>query len=123
MFEELKLRLGVEGDDDVKRILRRLYNLENPEKQLKENEEDKTYHNIVVGVFQSESITWQSFSQHNLDYLDFPLWLAEKEQLSYNTVKTLWIPKSKKLSENVERLSVIIEKVLNYLSRNSSLKI
>lgn len=28
--------------------------------------------------------------------------LAEKEQLSYNTVKTLWIPKSKKLSERVK---------------------
>jgi len=34
-----------------------------------ENEADKTYHNIVVGVFQNEPVTWESFSQHNLDYL------------------------------------------------------
>jgi hypothetical protein len=77
IFQELKLRLGVETDQQVISILRRLYNLKNPNKQLKENDEDKTYHNVVVGVFKGEPITWESFAQHNLDYLDFPLWLAE----------------------------------------------
>jgi hypothetical protein len=32
--------------------------------------------------------------------------LAEKEQIPYNTVTTLWIPKSKKLSDKVKELQV-----------------
>ena len=77
IFAELKLRFEVETDEEVKKILRRLYNLENPNKELKANKEDRTYHDVVVGVFKNESITWQGFANHNLAYLDFPLWLAE----------------------------------------------
>ena len=40
---------------------------------------------IVTEVFKLEPVTWQSFSQNNLDYLDFPLWLSlmvDKRELS-----------------------------------------
>ena len=70
----MKLRLGVKTDQEVKRILRRLYNIKyhKDKFQLKENERDITYGNIAVGVFKGEPITWESFVRHNLDYLDFP---------------------------------------------------
>lgn len=75
----MKLRLGVETDEEVKRILRRLYNLKyhKDKLELKENEQGITYNNVVVGVFRNEPITWESFTAHNLGYLDFPLRLAE----------------------------------------------
>jgi hypothetical protein len=73
----LKLRLGVEKDEEVKRILRRLYNLRYHKEKYKQNKEDEINNNIVVTVFRNEPIAWEPFTQHNLDYLDFPLWLAE----------------------------------------------
>lgn len=49
--------------DYVKRILRRLYNI--AEHELKKvDEQDRIYNNIIVNVFQSEPITWQSFIQN-----------------------------------------------------------
>jgi hypothetical protein len=44
----------VKSDEEVKKILRRLYNLTKPELKLKETEKDKTYYDIVVGVFKQE---------------------------------------------------------------------
>jgi hypothetical protein len=32
---------------------------------------------LLFTVFRNEPITWESFVRNNLEYLDFPLWLAE----------------------------------------------
>jgi hypothetical protein len=77
LFQELKLRLKARTDEEVKRILRRLYNVKNPKNRAEENEQDVCYNNVVVAIFKNEPVTWESFTQHNLGYLDFPLWLSE----------------------------------------------
>jgi predicted transcriptional regulator len=68
-FKELKLRLNCKSDEEVKKILRRLYNLTKPELKLKETEEDRTYRNITVGVFKQEPISAISFIRNNLSFL------------------------------------------------------
>jgi len=77
IFQELKLRLGVETDQQVISILRRIYNLKYHSDKYKPNGEDESNNNVIVNVFKSEPITWESFVSNNLDFLDFPLWLAE----------------------------------------------
>jgi len=77
IFEELKLKLGAKTDQEVKRILRRLYNLKYHPDKYKPNEGDESNNNIIVTIFKGEPITWESFVMNNLDYLNFPLWLAE----------------------------------------------
>ena len=69
----------METDDEIKKILRRLYNLKySADKlQLKENEKGVTYKNVLIGVFKTENKSWEAFVSDNLPYLDFPLWLAE----------------------------------------------
>lgn len=77
IFKELQFRFTVDSEDETKRILRRLSNLQKPSTQTKENTMDRTYHNIMVGVFKQEKIKWQSFVANNIPYLDFPVWLAD----------------------------------------------
>lgn len=78
LFQELKLRLDVASEDRVKGILRRLYNVKYHLDKYKENEEDVSNKNILVSVFASEIKSWFAFTSDNLEYLDFPVWLAEK---------------------------------------------
>jgi len=119
IFQELKLRLGVEKDEEVKRILRRLYNLKYHKEKYKQNKEDEINNNIVVTVFRNEPIAWGPFTQHNLDYLDFPLWLAEmvdRGELSAAQASIL----NKK--EVVEKLDEDTRKRLAVLLKGKSVK-
>jgi len=77
IFQELKLRFGVGTDEEVKRILRRLYNINQQPERYNQTEEDKRNVTFIDQVFETETIDWISFVRNNLAYLDFPLWLAE----------------------------------------------
>jgi hypothetical protein len=66
----LKIRLGVKTDEEVKRILRRLYSLKYHSGKYKPNQEDESNNNVIVNVFRGEPITWESFVSNNLNYLD-----------------------------------------------------
>jgi hypothetical protein len=68
--------INVEPDEEVKKILRRLENIEYG-KIKNIDEQDRVYGNVAVKVFESEPTDWVSFVRHNIPYLDFPLWLAE----------------------------------------------
>jgi len=41
--------------------------------RYKETEEDCNNNNVVIGVFEAEPVTWESFTVHNIAYLDFPI--------------------------------------------------
>jgi myo-inositol catabolism protein IolC len=60
-------------DQEVKRILRRLYHLKYYPNKYKPNKRDESSNNVVTTIFKGEPITWGSFVRHNLDYLAFPL--------------------------------------------------
>lgn len=78
IFVELKFRLRVEDDSEVKKILRRFFNItEGMIKEKSITKEDKLYNNVIVKLFATESTTVNSFINNNIPYLDFPEWLAE----------------------------------------------
>ena len=121
IFAELKLRLGVTTDEEVKKILRRLYNLKYyAEKlQLKENEHDATYKNVLIGVFQNETKSCEAFTTDNLDYLDFPLWLAEMVDRGELFVAQATILNKKSL---VEKLSEEMRRKIADLVKGKSVR-
>jgi hypothetical protein len=73
----LKLRLGVETDQQVISILRRIYNVNQQPERYSQTEDDKRNVTFIEQFFKAEPIDWISFVRNNLAYLDFPLWLAE----------------------------------------------
>jgi len=99
IFQELKIRLGVNSDEEVKRILRRLYNLKYYPNRYKATEEDERNNNVIITIFKSEPITWESFVQNKLEYLDFPLWLAEMVDRGEITASHASILNDKKVAE------------------------
>ncbi|MBS7615010.1 hypothetical protein KEJ18_04690 [Candidatus Bathyarchaeota archaeon] len=84
----LWLRFSVKTDEEVKRILRRHYNLKTRPERYKTNEEDSKYNVILTQVFQPESINALSFTKKNLPYLDFPLWLPKPNSTFIATIST-----------------------------------
>jgi hypothetical protein len=114
VFQELKMRLGVKTDEEVRKILRRCYNLNYHKEKLKApSEQDVTYNNIIVSTFQSEPITWGSFTQNNLTYLDFPLWLAEMVDKGELTAEQASLLNKKEIVEKLDeetrkRLAIIL---------------
>jgi hypothetical protein len=119
LFQELKLRLGVKTDDEVKKILRRLYNIKQQPDRYKETEDDKRNIAFIKEVFKSEPITWESFVRHNLEYLDFPVWLAEMVDKGELTAAQATILNEKKV---VEKFSEEQLKRLAQLAKGKSVE-
>jgi len=84
LFEELKIRLNITNETELKRTLRTCYNfMVDPERHTgayKTKEELVNQNNIILilnNIFSSEPIKVTSFIQNHIPYLDFPEWLAD----------------------------------------------
>jgi hypothetical protein len=55
-------------------------------------------------VFKNEPVSWESFVQHNLEYLDFPLWLAEMVDSVEITASPASILNDRKVEEKANML-------------------
>jgi hypothetical protein len=81
-------------------MLRRLYNLKCYPNRYQATEEDERNNNVIITIFKSEPITSESFVQNNLEYLDFPLWLAEMVDRGEITASHASILNDKKVAES-----------------------
>jgi hypothetical protein len=62
-------------------------------------------------VFKNEPVSWESFVQHNLEYLGFPLWLAEMVDRGEITASHAAIINDRKVAEKFSE--ALFKKILN----------